>query len=290
MNLPGSQQLGLGKKLFEKFEWQKFKPHPEWATYAETDGVLRPKWAHWIWTPEGNPATDAPAAKRFFRKTFDIPLGEAPPRGMLWISADDRLTAYLNGQQIASHTGTGTFVSVDVSSKLRPGRNVLAVEAENLSAPVPANPAGLLANLQVQRANGKTLVIDTDTSWRSVRDVTKDSKWMSVEFDDSEWKPAKDLGPYGCIPWGTFAADTTYGPFSTGISDKVRIVYVPQSWPVRLAHLSTERQYRADAFDPTSGAFVDLEAVRPDNQSTCIMKKPASIPSDDWVIVLQRIE
>lgn len=31
MNLPGSRQVGLGKKLFEKYEWYKFEPHPEWV-------------------------------------------------------------------------------------------------------------------------------------------------------------------------------------------------------------------------------------------------------------------
>jgi hypothetical protein len=30
MNLPGSYQIGLGKKFLEKYQWQKFKPHPEW--------------------------------------------------------------------------------------------------------------------------------------------------------------------------------------------------------------------------------------------------------------------
>ncbi|MDR3689189.1 MAG: DUF4038 domain-containing protein [Fimbriimonas sp.] len=34
MHLPGSSQLAMGKRLFERFEWQKFKPHPEWAVYA----------------------------------------------------------------------------------------------------------------------------------------------------------------------------------------------------------------------------------------------------------------
>jgi len=34
MNLPGSSQVALGKKLFEQFDWQSFQPHPEWAAYA----------------------------------------------------------------------------------------------------------------------------------------------------------------------------------------------------------------------------------------------------------------
>jgi len=31
MNFPGSTQLGLGKKLLEKYPWWRFKPHPEWV-------------------------------------------------------------------------------------------------------------------------------------------------------------------------------------------------------------------------------------------------------------------
>jgi hypothetical protein len=33
MNLPGSRQVGLAKRLFEKFDWWKFEPHPEWASW-----------------------------------------------------------------------------------------------------------------------------------------------------------------------------------------------------------------------------------------------------------------
>ncbi len=31
MNYPGSTQLGLGKKLIEKYPWSRFAPHPEWV-------------------------------------------------------------------------------------------------------------------------------------------------------------------------------------------------------------------------------------------------------------------
>jgi hypothetical protein len=31
MNYPGSTQLGLGKKLLEKYQWARFQPHPEWV-------------------------------------------------------------------------------------------------------------------------------------------------------------------------------------------------------------------------------------------------------------------
>jgi hypothetical protein len=290
MNLPGSRQLGLGKKLFEKFEWQKFTPHPEWATYAETGGVLPRKWAHWIWFPEGEPTIDAPVAKRFFRKTFELPPGDTPPHGMLWLSADDRFAAYLNGERLVAHAGTGTFVSLDVSSKLKPGRNVLAVEAENLPAPVSANPAGLLASLQLQTVDGKERLIGSDTSWRCTKEVRNDRKWTAAEFNDSSWVPAKDLGKYGSKPWGKFAAATTYGPYSTGILGKVHLIYVPESRPVRVSHLAVGTKYRAQAFDPTSGELSDLGALSLDTQSGCVINKPVSVLSDDWVIVLEHIE
>jgi len=31
MELPGSTQLGVGKKLLEEFHWHRFEPHPEWV-------------------------------------------------------------------------------------------------------------------------------------------------------------------------------------------------------------------------------------------------------------------
>jgi hypothetical protein len=44
MQLPGSAQIGFGKRLLEKFAWQRFQPHPEWVSYAEVHltGVVNP--------------------------------------------------------------------------------------------------------------------------------------------------------------------------------------------------------------------------------------------------------
>jgi hypothetical protein len=33
MTLPGSRQVGLAKRLLEKFDWWKFEPHAEWASW-----------------------------------------------------------------------------------------------------------------------------------------------------------------------------------------------------------------------------------------------------------------
>jgi hypothetical protein len=288
MNLPGSGQLGLGKKLFEKYEWQKFTPHPEWAEYAQTGNPQSLKQAHWIWFPEGNPAVSAPAEKRYFRRTFMLAAKKPPQPSHLWISADDRFVAYLNGERIAEHTGTGTFISLDVTKKLKPGRNVLAIEAENLPAPVSANPAGLLASLQIRAADDTEHLIETDDTWRSANQVSND-KWTTLDFDDHAWPHAKDLGEYGIAPWGKFAAPTSYGPYTTGIPDKTRIIYAPESHNVRALHLNPKTKYRAQAFDPENAELTDLGAVHLDAHAASVLKKPASIHSDDWAIVIEPI-
>lgn len=35
MRLPGSAQVGFGRKLLEQYSWQNFQPHPEWADFAD---------------------------------------------------------------------------------------------------------------------------------------------------------------------------------------------------------------------------------------------------------------
>jgi hypothetical protein len=287
MNLPGSRQLGLGKQLFERFEWQKFVPHAEWAEYAVANDVQPPKRGQWIWFPEGNPAADAPAAKRYFRRTFVIKGDQPPQSGRLWISADDRFTAYLNGDKLAEHAGTGTYLALDITSKLKAGANALTVEAENLPAPVAANPAGLLASLQVRAFDGTDQVIETDSTWRSADGVAENNKWTTFDFDDHNWQHVKELGTFGSAPWGNFSTATSYGPYSTGIADKVRIVYAPDSLPVRLLNLRPTANYQAQAFDPTNGKLSDVR-LQSDAASTSIVQKPASIRSEDWVVVVQR--
>ncbi len=286
MKLPGSRQVGLGKKLFERFEWQKFTPHPDWAAYVQTDAAAEPSHARWIWFPEGNPSIDAPVAKRYFRQTFVQPSNEPAQRGNLWITADDRFVVYLNGNKIAEHAGTGTFKSLDVTSQLKSGRNVLAVEAENLRAPVAANPAGLLASLRVRASDENDHLIQTDKGWKCATSVPVDGKWTTADFNDHDWKKAMDLGEYGCQPWGRFGTAASYGPYATGIADRVRIIYAPESHPVRVLKLQSGSKFRAQIFDPTNGQLSDLGAVAVDSHGGCVVKKPASVESDDWVIVI----
>jgi hypothetical protein len=279
--------MGLAKKLFERYEWQYFVPHPEWAMYARADRDRAPKWGRWIWYPEGDPAIDAPVARRLLRKTFELAKEEVRPGSTLWISADDRFTAFVNGEQVGVHGGTGTFVAIDVSSKLKPGPNVLAIEAENLPAPVTANPAGLLVALRTRSADGKERWILSDDSWRCTKQPASDPGWTTNGFNDAGWSGAKDLGPYGSKPWGEFRSAAPYGPYTTGTPGGVRIIYVPEPQPVQVMQLERNKHFRACAFDPTTGAMSDFGHVRLDAHFAWKVSKPDRIESDDWVVIVE---
>ncbi len=129
VQLPGSFQTGLARKFFDRYDWWRFEPHPEWAAFE----LLRllASAVHWIWFPEGNPARDAPVAKRYFRRSFELPKDQVVAKATLQIAADDRFKAFLNGQPVGSHSGWKPAEEYNVSSLLRPGKNVLAVLAEN---------------------------------------------------------------------------------------------------------------------------------------------------------------
>ncbi|HLK13682.1 MAG TPA: DUF4038 domain-containing protein [Fimbriimonadaceae bacterium] len=43
MHLPGSSQVAVGKRFFEQYAWQAFKPHPEWTSYSEAGRKVAPQ-------------------------------------------------------------------------------------------------------------------------------------------------------------------------------------------------------------------------------------------------------
>ena len=170
MHLPGSRQVGLGKRLLEQYTWQQFQPHPEWAAFVgESD--LAFEGSRWLWYPEGNPAQDAPVAKRHFRRAFVLPEGKTVAQARLRVSADDWFSARLNGQMLGTGEDWRVGKQFEIARLLRPGTNVLAIVAENKSAPVTANPAGLIACLEVRFAENEQVVkLVSDDTWRCARD------------------------------------------------------------------------------------------------------------------------
>ncbi|HWM38892.1 MAG TPA: alpha-L-rhamnosidase N-terminal domain-containing protein, partial [Streptomyces sp.] len=154
----------------------------------------------WIWFPEGDPASRAPAATRWFRGAAMVT--GTVRRAQLVIAADDGFTAHLNGTGIATREALAVQKAhsrpslVDVTREVRRGANVLAVSATNAEE----GPAGLLALLEITTDEGTTR-FGTDDGWKT-SDEKPDGDWQDGDFDDSGWSAAREVAAWGDGPWG----------------------------------------------------------------------------------------
>ncbi|MBN8456971.1 MAG: family 78 glycoside hydrolase catalytic domain [Verrucomicrobia bacterium] len=150
----------------------------------------------WVWFPEANPAENAPAGKRHFRKLVQVPAGTKATSAILLATADNRMTAYVNGRKAGEANAWENLHRFDLTNDMASGSNALAIEAENT---IPS-PAGLIGKLFISLDNGTTLAIPVDATWRcSDRPI---GGWTKLDFDDRGWLTARELGAFGMEPWG----------------------------------------------------------------------------------------
>jgi hypothetical protein len=285
MVLPGSEQMGFGKRFMESLPWTKFLPMYNSAAWETLAAESVP--GSWIWFPEGDPKRDAPVAPRFFRRTFEIEKMSALRRATLTLTADDRFTAWLNGQELGSGANWSTLFTFDVTKSLRTGRNVLAVRAENSPANVPQNPAGLTAVLELHFADGSRQALPSDNTWRTSRDAG--NGWHNLDFDESGWQSALVTAAYGEPPWGKPGGeDPLFAPQASGIGDSLRVVYVIAARPIVVRGLRPKTEYRLTLFDPVTGKRSSKGTVSVDDSGEWHGTPPAH--GHDWVVLLTREE
>jgi hypothetical protein len=108
----------------------------------------------------------------------------------LLITADNQYRLYFNGIYIGSDTrweDAETYILI-----LRPGKNVIAIEAIN---------TGMAAGLLVygEYSGGR---IYSNSSWKY--SLTEQSGWQSLEFDDLAWSNAIENASYGSGVWANY--------------------------------------------------------------------------------------
>ncbi len=143
----------------------------------------------WIWSP--NPSA---SLRSWFRKAFDIPAGRTVTEARLKITADNAYDLYLNGRRIGGGDDWQKPGLFDLTKSLRPGRNVLAVEARNFSGAY-----GLLAGMAIGFDDGRILRISSDRTW--LTSGTPATGWESPDFNEAGWQAARDIAPADGGPW-----------------------------------------------------------------------------------------
>jgi len=224
---PASWTMGLLRQSQWKARWIGFDASRKRDASARNVELSE---AYWVWYPEGDAKTSAPVGTRFFRREFVVGEGRQLKSALCMVTADNSFKMFLNSRRIRNGNNFKQAVVIDVKEHLHTGKNVLGVEARN-EGDAP-NPAGVLAILILRFADGETMVVTSDGTWRTSKDGPPN--WMNVDFDAGDWDNARVTGPYGTAPWGQL--DFTSGELFLPPAQYLRTRFILEK-PVKRATL-----------------------------------------------------
>ena len=146
-------------------------------------------------------------------------------------SVDDAFELLVNGEALGGLDGSEAWRigrQFDLAPRLKTGTNVLAIVAENKPTSAPANPAGLIACLEIRFSDGQTLRLSSDADWRCAKAAAPG--WETARFNGAAWAKALAVGRYGDPPWGEIGRQPSngFGPQAAGVAGGVRVIYVAQ--------------------------------------------------------------
>jgi hypothetical protein len=139
------------------------------------------------------------SSKAFFRKALHL---DAPVRqAWLALAASDAFILYLNGERVGQVKYPESVAQnlYDLTTRLTPGKNVIAVEVTRSTYP---EPAWVRVAAGYTTREGERRFLGSDPTWRA--QVTEDNRlrfadplrWPDTAFDDLAWPRARPyLGP-----------------------------------------------------------------------------------------------
>lgn len=169
--------------------------------------------AKWIWIQGDEKSTAG-----LFRKT--IHLAAVPKRARVWISADVCYRLYINGKLVArgpadmgrdydreERAPRWMYDYRDISGSLKAGDNVLSAEVFTqgfVSSRVSRGKHALLLEAKLSNADGTSVTVKTDESWRGIADKAWSgggeydasrelNDWRMPAYDDASWSPCKTV-------------------------------------------------------------------------------------------------
>ncbi|MBI5707019.1 MAG: family 78 glycoside hydrolase catalytic domain [Armatimonadetes bacterium] len=181
-----SFEVALLKNSDWKAQWIGMPSAPGEANHMDD--------ASWIWYPDQDEKGDSPSGPSIYRKEFELGSGKVT-EAILLAAADNSCQVFVNGVEVGTSNSFSSIKSLDVKGKLKAGRNVLAVVANN-----SGGPAGLAVVLRVRQGAKETRVV-TDGSWISALDSTED--WKNMAGTPTGFVPPKVVAKMGSGPWGT---------------------------------------------------------------------------------------
>ncbi len=166
---------------------------PEPPAMKDENGIAR---SHWIWCAEDTSALAAPPGRRYFTRKFA--LSSKPDSAAFSITADNGFRCWINGNRAGRGENFTQVYEFDIRDLLQPGENLVAVEVKN-GGDTP-NPAGMIAMVELESADGSRSRIPSDAQWQSAS--TTPDHWREDPVVTADWPSARVIGPMGTPPWG----------------------------------------------------------------------------------------
>ncbi len=207
-----------------------------------------------------------------FRKTFTM--DSVPQHFVIHASGDNRYELFVNGERVVEGPARGDlnhwrYETLDIASRLKPGRNVLAAVVWNFAGMVPMAQLTNETGLIVQGNTTAEDLVNTDESWKvlkskAVQMILPDERHINAycvtgpgeEVDGTLYPWGWETRDYGDSGWRTAVRITRGGP--RGIIDSSsRWMLIPRTIP-----LMEERPERLTRVVRTSGVDVSPEFLK----------------------------
>jgi hypothetical protein len=211
------RRIGKGR-LFWSADFQK-KPEP-----IDTPAVQLGS-AQWIWHPDGDNHWALPAATRYLRRMIEVDPARPLKSAQLVMTAYEGLKCWVNGKPVGSVAcplANYRFFTTDLASILKPGKNLIAVEANNGFG----GATGVIAAIRIEYGSGPAQTVTTDKQWQSAKTAKAD--WMNDATSNDGWTVAREFGPLA--PWeelNLVSADTQMLPEEEIVNEVMAKLDVP---------------------------------------------------------------
>lgn len=152
----------------------------------------KPPWGQWFWYPDEDPTKETEEGTRYFVRILN--LKETPEGGEIQCWADDKALVYINGQRTINVAYGDRPKTREITSRLKKGRNILAVEGYNA-----VGAAGILLEIRITFSDGSVLHVTGDEEWRTTDKEVKN--WNTRPPKGKNWTNIKLLGTGLIQPW-----------------------------------------------------------------------------------------
>ncbi|WP_150107339.1 sensor histidine kinase [Pedosphaera parvula] len=149
----------------------------------------------WIW---GAHTSDGQTCQ--FWRSFEVPSGATVTRARLLVTVDNEHTLFFDGRELGHRAEWRNLCEYDLTLLMSPGRHVLGVMAFNSK-----DFAGMIFGLRVELADGRTIQVKSDSSWRIIPVGVRG--WEKMTEAPDTWQPATVVAPLGASPWWQKPAD-----------------------------------------------------------------------------------